>query len=273
LIRLGLHHLTVADVSAVQLIEIAATIGVRQVSVFVEAPRRNLDLFPTIRDQATASAVAEQLAARGVIVHNLEAYPLKRGHDLRPFRRSLEIGAFLGAARVTAQLYDSEESEAADTLASFCALVAEYGLPVGVEFMPFAKVDTLDKAVRVVSSSGATNASVTVDILHLTRTGSVPADLKRLDPKLIGYAQICDAPARINEVDPFYEAISERMIPGDGELPLREFVASLPDDLTLDIEVPLAALQANGVGPLERARRVSLATRKVLEEAGKTEIN
>jgi sugar phosphate isomerase/epimerase len=258
-------------VSAVQLIEIAATVGLRQVSVFVEAPRRNLDLFPTIRDQATARAVAEQLAARGVIVHNLEAYPLKSGHDLRRFRRSLEIGAFLGAARVTAHLYDPEESDAAETLGSFCSMVAEYGLSVGVEFMAFAKINTLDKAVRVISSSGATNVSLSVDILHLTRTGSVPAALKKFDQQLIGYAQICDAPARIDAVDPLYEAISERMIPGDGELPLCEFVASLPDGLTLDIEVPLARLQASGVGPLERARRASVASRKILEAAGKTE--
>jgi hypothetical protein len=64
-----------------------------------------------------------------------------------------------------------------------------------------------------------------------------------------------------------FEAISQRMIPGTGEFPLRDFVAALPPDIPIGVEVPLKAFKDRGVLPLERARLAVEASRRIVAEA------
>jgi hypothetical protein len=64
-----------------------------------------------------------------------------------------------------------------------------------------------------------------------------------------------------------HEALYERMIPGSGEFPLRQFVAALPSDIPIGVEVPLRCLAERGVGPFERARLAVEATRRIIAEA------
>ena len=42
------------------------------------------------------------------------------------------------------------------------------------------------------------------------------------------------------------------LIPGDGELPLREFVRGVPPDIIVSLEIPMRTLAEKGVGPRER---------------------
>ncbi len=46
----------------------------------------------------------------------------------------------------------------------------------------------------------------------------------------------------------------ERMVPGEGELPLSEILAALPDDIDIGLEVPQRSLALSGVGPAARLR-------------------
>jgi hypothetical protein len=64
-----------------------------------------------------------------------------------------------------------------------------------------------------------------------------------------------------------HEALSERMLPGDGEFPLREFVRALPQGVPIGLEVPMQSLKDKGVGPLERARLAVEASRRVIAAA------
>jgi hypothetical protein len=54
-----------------------------------------------------------------------------------------------------------------------------------------------------------------------------------------------------------------RLYPGDGALPLFEFVDALPDDMEIECEFPNAALA--GVPVSERARLAGVALRNFLE--------
>ena len=97
-----------------------------------------------------------------------------------------------------------------------------------------------------------------MDALHLSRTGGSPADLRKISPELIRSAQLCDAPASrptTNEAI-IQEARSKRLPPGQGELPLAELLAGLPDDIVLSVEVPME----NGEPSEVRARYVFDAT-------------
>jgi hypothetical protein len=56
----------------------------------------------------------------------------------------------------------------------------------------------------------------------------------------------------------------ERMVPGEGELPLFDMLTALPRDRVIGLEVPLRRAAEAGVGPRERLRRCVEAARSLL---------
>ena len=59
-------------------------------------------------------------------------------------------------------------------------------------------------------------------------------------------------------------AIYERQVPGRGELPLISFLAALPPDVVVGVEVPMKSADQEGVTPLERARLNLTATQDLI---------
>ena len=60
------------------------------------------------------------------------------------------------------------------------------------------------------------------------------------------------------------EAMFERMAPGEGELPLADFVRLVPDGVTMSLEIPMRSLAEQGVGPRQRTARCVNAARALL---------
>src|SRR6202011_5859268 len=90
------------------------------------------------------------------------------------------------------------------------------------------------------------------------------ADITALDPNVIGYVQLCDAPLKTKHLAYMDEALYERMVPGTGELPLLDILAALPEGIVIGLEVPQRSLAEAGVGPHERVARCLEATRSLL---------
>ncbi len=63
--------------------------------------------------------------------------------------------------------------------------------------------------------------------------------------------------------------MAERQAPGDGDLPVRAFLQALPDHVPIGIEIPQKSLAKQGIGHLERARRLLVRTQSLLAEAGR----
>jgi hypothetical protein len=57
------------------------------------------------------------------------------------------------------------------------------------------------------------------------------------------------------------------MVPGEGDMPLREYLAVLPPAVTVSLEVPLQSQAEAGIGPELRVRRCVDAARRLLTEA------
>jgi sugar phosphate isomerase/epimerase len=101
--------------------------------------------------------------------------------------------------------------------------------------------------------------------MHLGRSGATGAQIAALDPAMIGYVQLCDAPlmpANSNYMD---EATFDRMVPGEGELPLRDYISALPADLVVSLEVPLRTLGKAGLSLREGLERCVKAARALLK--------
>jgi hypothetical protein len=60
-----------------------------------------------------------------------------------------------------------------------------------IEAVPYMQVKTLAAAAMLVGGSGG---GIIIDPLHLQRGGGTPRDVRALDPELIAYGQLCDAP-------------------------------------------------------------------------------
>lgn len=85
--------------------------------------------------------------------------------------------------------------------------------------------------------------------MHVMRGGSSAADIAALDPDCIGYAQLNDTTMRPRLDNYMEEAMFERMVPGDGDLPLLDILSALPRDIIVEIEVPRRSLALAGVSP------------------------
>ncbi|MBV7407447.1 sugar phosphate isomerase/epimerase [Maritimibacter sp. DP1N21-5] len=261
--RLTLHQLCLRDVAPVDLPGIARGAGVDSVSVFVVAPSPKLDIFPRVEAGQGARDFVAACDDHGVRVHNVEVFSVGPETVPEDFLPALDLGAELGATRLTALVQDADRRRAVANMCGLADLAGERGIAVSVEFMKFSECRSIGAGAEFLREAGHDNLSLLVDPLHLFRTGGSVADLAGTNPSLIGAAQICDGPLRAPE-SPFGEAVENRGIPGEGEFPLPEFLAALPKGCPLDIEVPLKRFADTGVSPADRAARLVRATRKLL---------
>ena len=263
--QLSIDHLSIFDASPPELIRIAAELGLPFVSLWTQLPLKAE--LPLVTEGNRAETLAA-LRDTGVKLGNMECFNLTPESVVEDFRHAVALGAELGATSLVAiNAWDPDLARAANKFAALCRMGAEYGLKVNVEFISMGKVRTLADAVALVTGCGEPNAGITIDIMHLIRTGDGPAAIKAIDSRLIGYAQICDGPLDLPQAEWTNEGFEQRQIPGEGEFPLADFIAALPADVILGVETPLKSLREAGVTPLERARRAVAGTRALLSAA------
>ncbi len=262
--KLSLEPLGYSELGARACVEIAAAAGFDYVSMVLHKPAPMLPADPIVKDAALRRETMAAMQASGVRMSNIECFNMTPEATLANFAAGLACGHELGARTATAIVMDN--CDRADVLAKYrglCDMAAEMDIRVNVEFFAMApNMNSLDKAVALALDSGRANAGVTVDVLHLIRTGSSVAAMKAVDPGLIGGCQISDGPLRADTRTAADEGGANRLVPGTGEFPLRDFLAALPPDIIVGVEVPQARLDGK-VEPEERARVLVEAMRSL----------
>lgn len=269
-VRLGLHQITVNDLSPIELVEMARKVGCEEVVVFTHIPVAALPgddaptLFPVV-ERGAVPGMLKALKDTGVTVGNVEFFPITSKVPVETYRESFEIAAAIGAKGAVTHIHDRDDSRAVENLGRLCDLGAEYGLRIGVEFMGLSPAcASLARGLWFVQQVGRDNIGVGIDALHLFRTGGTAEMVRAADPAFMTYAQICDAGSMDVTGDYLHEAL-ERSLPGDGVFPLADFVAALPDTISIDVEVPSAKRIAAGLSALDHARNAVNLSRKLLE--------
>lgn len=263
----GLAPLGFLDMAPPRFVAMAHGAGFASVALRTRAAVPHGHEHPLVPDSAAARETLRVMADTGVRVTQVEQVGLFRDTDVAALRPMLEGAAAIGAGRLLCSGDDPDHGIVSERFAELCALAAEYGIAVDLEFMPFRAVRTLDDATRVVRAAGAANGFICIDALHLFRSGGTLEGLRALDPALVGCVQLCDAPALPPpEADLGTEARERRLLPGAGDLPLRDILRLLPAQ-PLDAEVPIAARYPSAT-PLERARLIHAAMRTLVGERG-----
>ena len=172
----------------------------------------------------------------------------------------IDAAAEVGARNVLTVSRGLEPAQFADRFAELCDHAAPAGITVVVEPTLLYSVTTLAEAQQVVSLAGRPNGAILADNLHLNRAGGNAIEaLSQLDAARLPYAQVCDgpaAPADTSRAGLFSDARDERQLLGDGDLPVREFVAALPAGTPLSLEIRSRELRDRYPDPAERASRV-----------------
>jgi sugar phosphate isomerase/epimerase len=126
----------------------------------------------------------------------------------------------------------------AEALAGVCRRAAPIGLRVCLEAIPNSGVPDLAFAQSIVDACGEHNAAVLLDVFHFDRAGSTIHDIQFLPRGAIAGIQLSDR--RRPPPGTPHVPMSGRLLPGEGELPLREWVeAALANspEATVDLEV------------------------------------
>lgn len=271
--RLGIEQLTVMGMPPVELVKLAAANGCSGISgalgpmpmAMFGYPEFNL--YPAWSLEDDAALRREMKAAlrdTGVVIELGEGFRVRPDGDVRDRAAGLDLMAELGAVRINAVSMEPSLERTYDQLGHLADMVIARDMQFTIEFAPMNTINTLQSALGAIAHVGQGRCKVLVDAMHLFRSGGTIDDVKALDPALIGYAQICDAPMVAAEgVTYFMEATCGRMVPGTGEFPLREWIAALPADLPIGIEVPMVAALMAGLNPHDHVANVVKAAREL----------
>jgi sugar phosphate isomerase/epimerase len=212
-------------------------------------------------DAALRRELKAAMADTGVHIGLGEGIRVPDTGDIRDRAPALDIMAELGAHRINAVSMEHDMARTYDQLGALADMVAERGMIFTVEFAPGNAIAALADALAAVEHIGRERCRVLLDSMHFFRSGGTVAELKALDPDLIGYAQLADAPFLSKHESYMAEAMFDRMVPGTGELPLADFIAALPDDCEIGLEIPHIADLKAGMTPHDHAARCVAAAR------------
>jgi sugar phosphate isomerase/epimerase len=267
---LGLEYLTVYGCPPLDTIRIAADIGCSHLSFFTHSldfpgmPPAPPCLFDDARLRKDVLAALDD---HGLSIALIDGFGFNEKAKAADHRAQLDIVCELGVPRVNTSS-TLEWGATIDKIGTLADLTAEYGLMLTIEAIPTYTIGDLPSALAVLKAVDRPNLKLLIDTMHIARTGGAGL-LAEIEPALIGYVQICDGPAGMPSGEVYFDqALHQREVPGEGELPLVEMMAAIPEHIIASMEVPLRSLREKGVSDAERARLSAVGSLKVLEAAG-----
>jgi len=271
--NLGIDLISVLGMPPVQFIELAAELGCPNISLGLNQMDYNPFGFPRYSipgDADLRREVKAALAANRVTIALGENLTVMADMDCRDmWKTSLDLLGELGVRRVNSVTFERDFQRNVDQYGQLAELSATYGIRTLIEFVPIFGIRDMPEALEVIRQVGHPNLGFIFDTMHAGRTGVTAADLRAVPPELIGYIQLCDAPRGLPDYgfhDPAYmdEAMHDRMVPGEGELPLADYLRELPLDRVISLEIPQRRAAEAGERLRDSLGRCVAATKALL---------
>jgi sugar phosphate isomerase/epimerase len=269
--QIMLHQLNATGVEPAEFVRIAADAGCRRVTMFAYdgsdvLPRSNSGLsYPVPITAESKEDVRRALDETGVALDGVEFFPLVAEVDFELYRPAMELGRELGANRAVSHIFIEDDALVVERLGQLAELVNSIGLRLTSEFCPLtAGNPSLERARWLVDQIGSDRFGIGVDVLHLIRSGGTPADVAALDERYFGVVQICDAIGAHPSND-YIKDVHNREVPGQGDLPIREFLNAVPAGMPIEAEVPAAHRRAAGISAAQHCREVFEAASAIAE--------
>lgn len=267
--RLGLECLSAFGQPPVEFIHAASELGCGHVSLNLSRSVNRLPAYPefSIRDDgALRRDISAALGDTGVRLSLLEGFALMPDTTPGAMSPLLDIAAELGARAICAVSIDKDMARTRDRFAELTELAKERGLIATTE-VGAGVLRNLGVAVDTVRHVASPHFALLIDTMHFFRSGSTMDDLRALDPAWIAHVQLCDVPMPATIASYMEEALYERRCPGDGDLPLAQFLSHVPQGVPIGLEVPIRSEAEAGIGTKERLGRCIIAARNLLKAA------
>ncbi len=220
----------------------------------------DMPAFSLKTDFAERRATRNAMCSAGLTLDLVYPFTLASRTVVNNFEPLLETAAWVGARLANVLVYDADPARRLDNLCLLGELAARYSIGLSIEFYPASRLRTIAEATALIDQVGRSDIGLTLDLLHWMRAG------ERTDKRQKGVriAQICDGPATMEPELREWEASHERLLPGDGAFDIADFIASLPENCPLTLEVPRHKSLHAGTSALERAEQAYRAMRKTL---------
>jgi sugar phosphate isomerase/epimerase len=268
----GIEYQTVLGYPPADFVYLAAQLGCGQISMKPSTGNHTpydpyqFGRFSFVEDLDLRRRMASALADTGVSISLAEGFVVTPGVDLTADPTDLDLMWELGARRANIVTVDPDLARSFDQFAAFADQAAERGMTTTLEFSPALPVGDLATALAAVRHVDRPDFGLLIDTMHVVRSGANAADLAALDPAVLGYIQLCDHTLR-QRAERYRDESSDRMIPGEGELPLVDVLAALPAALPIGVEVPMRAAAAQGIPVADYTRRAVDGARRVVGAA------
>ncbi len=236
---LSLGPSTLFNASPIETLDAAAAGGFDAVGIRVTGRKHGDGSATVVGDASLIRELKRRRDDTGVAITHVTTYWVTPDLTLAEFSPVMDTAAELGAGMIVVNCGYDDEARFVSFMAAYCEAAARSHLKLMLEFMPFSGAKTLEQGVRMVEKTGQPNLGLMMDPLHLARTGGTPAELAQVDPGLIYMVQLCDAPLEKRAgLELRAEALTDRLYPGEGGLPLHDFLDAVPRNVQIDVEAP-----------------------------------
>jgi len=109
---------------------------------------------------------------------------------------------------------------------ALCAEAAERGITIGFELMPFAMIDTLAGALKMIEGAGAKNGEIILDTWHVVKLGIPYEEVARIPARYLINVELNDGTFKA-PWDLHQDTINHRRLCGEGEFDMKGFIASV----------------------------------------------
>ncbi|MDP9464069.1 MAG: sugar phosphate isomerase/epimerase [Actinomycetota bacterium] len=206
----------------------AAAAGIAGIGLYVGDWERQL------AEGMTMPRLAHLLDQHDVVLAEIEAIPIwvREGAAGERTQHFLDLAWELAGHFGSRYLqvigpYDQPLDVAVERFGLVCDRAAEYGMRVGLEFLPFTNVRTATDAMDIVGGAGRSNGGVCVDIWHHRRGANNNSLIEAIPAGKVMAVQMNDGPM-VPQLDDYKDdCLLNRLPPGDGEMDAAEFVAML----------------------------------------------
>ncbi len=251
--ELVLDHLTAPGATPVELIAAAREAGFGGVGLFLRGMREVAGMadYDLVADPGARRACRRAAEDAGCAIAIAYPFTVSRQSSVADFLPSLDAAAELGAKAVNLLVFDHEAARRAEIVGAVSSEAASRRIQPSVEFFPSSAVPGFVDAVALCDAVGGDALKITVDLLHVHRSGSSLTQIAVHRARL-ALLQLCDAPAAA-PADLFAEASQARLLPGEGDLDCRALLDACGPDVAVSVEVP--SVEAAALSPGALARR------------------
>tara|TARA_R110002124_G_scaffold1797_19_gene11640 strand:+ start:13562 stop:14440 length:879 start_codon:yes stop_codon:yes gene_type:complete len=149
------------------------------------------------------------------------------------YDRMLEIGAELGIEKIKigGGVFEEGEPDIAamrGALVGICERAAPLGIDIVIEFLPFASISTIDRALALFEGLGTTNGGLLVDTWHIQRGGMTAADIRKIPNHFLRAVELDDAgPDVLGGL--FNDSTHYRRLCGEGTIDIASQIQAIID--------------------------------------------